>query len=148
MENKNAISAAYPTYFHNYSLKFKTALGISLLITNDQFYIHISCHQLDVCYNYYYCHSCCCYMITIKKYLSAKNIRVRNSIKQIREWQLDSSFTDSFIQDNTKKCFVMLILLLLMWSIHSLTTLNIPDLYMSKPYILDDIVQFHIDSGS
>jgi len=34
MENKNAISAAYPTYFHSYPLKFKSVLGISLLITN------------------------------------------------------------------------------------------------------------------
>jgi hypothetical protein len=34
MENKNAILAAYPTYFHSYPLKFKSVLGISLLITN------------------------------------------------------------------------------------------------------------------
>jgi hypothetical protein len=27
-------SAAYPTYFHSYPLKFKSVLGISLLITN------------------------------------------------------------------------------------------------------------------
>ena len=46
-------------------------------------------------------------LISKKKYIwTANNSRVRNSIKQIREWQLNFSLTNHIIQNNAEKCFI------------------------------------------